>query len=293
MGSSTGRIVTGVSKTQKGGTMKRNYLLLAVMALVTGLASVAGAAEEISWSTQANSMRGQNGQQFAYFCPPGGELSSRLWGTGIYTDDSSICTAAVHTGLITRHNGGNVVIEIRPGQPHYRGSHKNGISSNDYGSYDGSFVFVSGRDEPRQYRGEHHVRPPAYNGSLQVPGGFVPLPADPGDYSNRRRRHGSAGVSEISWTTAAGSLRGQNGQRVTYFCPPGGSLSSGLWGSRVYTDDSSICTAAVHAGLITTYNGGEVTIEILPGQQSYHGSKHNGVTSRNYGSFSGSFMFVR
>jgi len=269
--------------------MKRCYLLLVmVMAFVVFMAAAAGAAEEISWSTQANPMRGQIGQQAAYYCPPGGSFSSRLWGTGIYTDDSSICTAAVHAGLITRNNGGNVIIEIRPGQPHYRGSHKHGLSSKDYGSYDGSFVFVSGRVEPRDYRDDHHDGQPVPGASMPVPRGYVP-----GGRSHKKYQHEPSVASEISWTTTAGSLRGQNGQQVTYFCHGGGTLSSSLWGSRVYTDDSSICTAAVHAGLITTYNGGEVTIEILPGQRAYHGSRHNGVASKNYGSFSGSFMFVR
>ena len=274
--------------------MKFNNLLWSiVVSLTAGAVSVAGASEEISWSTQANSMRGQNGQQFAYFCPPGGTLSSRLWGTGTYTDDSSICTAAVHAGLITRHNGGNVVIEISPGQPHYRGSHRHGLSSKDYGSYDGSFVFVSGREERRQYRDDYGARHQTPDSSIPVPGGYLPVPSAPGGYGHRSHQHEPAGASEISWSATASSLRGQNGQRVSYYCPPGGSLASGVWGSRVYTDDSSICTAAVHAGLITTYNGGEVMIEIMPGQRSYHGSRHNGVSSRNYGSFSGSFMFVR
>jgi hypothetical protein len=268
---------------EKGESMKRCYRALArVMVLVVGMATAAGAAEEISWATQADSMRGQIGQQVAYYCPPGGSFSSRLWGTGTYTDDSSICTAAVHAGLITRYNGGNVVIEIRPGQPHYRGSHKNGLSSKDYGSYNGSFVFVSARGEQDNYRDDHHHGVP-------VPRGYDPMESRP----HKKHRNEPSAVSEISWTISADSLRGQIGHRVTYFCPAGGTLSSRLWGSRVYTDDSSICTAAVHAGLITTYNGGEVTIEIMPGQQSYHGSRHNGVASKKYGSFSGSFMFVR
>lgn len=270
--------------------MKRSFQVWAMaVALMAVMVSGAGAAEEISWSTQADSMRGQIGQQFAFYCPPRGMISSRLWGTGSYTDDSSICTAAVHAGLISRHNGGEVVIEIRQGLPYYRGSHRHGLSSKDYGSFDGSFIFVSGREEPRPYSGERHE-------VIPVPGGFIPVPQAPGvpgDPSLRTERHRPPAASEISWTTTAGSLRGQIGQRVTYFCHGGGTLSSRLWGSRVYTDDSSICTAAVHAGLITPYNGGEVTIEILPGQRSYHGSRHHGVVSKGYGSFGGSFMFVK
>ncbi|WP_161606841.1 LCCL domain-containing protein [Fortiea contorta] len=60
-----------------------------------------------------------------------------------------------------------------------------------------------------------------------------------------------------------------------------------------YTDDSSICSAAVHAGLMTTKQGGVVTIRIKPGQPSYSGTKRYGVNSQNYGSWDGSFVLLK
>ena len=63
------------------------------------------------------------------------------WGT--YTDDSSVCSAAVQAGLITLANGGNVTIEIQPGANSYTGSTKNGITSSDYGPWSGSNTFVT------------------------------------------------------------------------------------------------------------------------------------------------------
>jgi len=94
------------------------------------------------WTMQADKFRGQNGKQYTITFPPGGTLSSRLWGTDLYTDDSSIGTAAVHAGLITPQNGGTVTIEIRAGASSYQGSTRNGVKSNSYGSWSGSFVFV-------------------------------------------------------------------------------------------------------------------------------------------------------
>lgn len=94
-------------------------------------------------------------------------------------------------------------------------------------------------------------------------------------------------ASKIDWSTRAEKWRGQNGQQVKVVCPAGGSISSRLWGTDTYTDDSSICTAAVHAGLITTARGGTVTIEIKSGTREYQASTRNGVTSKDYGSFSG------
>jgi LCCL domain-containing protein/PAN domain-containing protein len=97
-------------------------------------------ASTINWGTNVRG-QGQSGQQFTYVCPANGSPAS-VWGTDIYTDDSSICTAAVHAGLITFAAGGTVAIEIRPGQPSYTGSVRNGVSSSSYGSWGSSYVFV-------------------------------------------------------------------------------------------------------------------------------------------------------
>lgn len=102
------------------------------------------------------------------------------------------------------------------------------------------------------------------------------------------------GGTAIGWgdNPAGQGRRGANGQRFSYSCPGGGTASS-VWGTDIYTDDSSICTAAVHAGLINFQSGGTVTIEIRAGQQSYPASARYGVTSREYAAWPGSFVFVR
>jgi hypothetical protein len=103
---------------------------------------------------------------------------------------------------------------------------------------------------------------------------------------------GGGGATEIDWGNNAVSLRGKNGARFAFNCRPNGSGGS-VWGTDIYTDDTSICTAAVHAGLITFASGGRVTIEIRAGQQSYAGTSRNGVSSASYGTWHGSFIFVR
>jgi hypothetical protein len=102
------------------------------------------------YGAQADSFRGRNGERFTFVCPPNGNPSGRLWGTDLYTDDSSVCTAAVHAGLITLKKGGTVTIEIRPGAASYKGSLRNGIESKDWGSHAGSFVFVVTETKPPQ-----------------------------------------------------------------------------------------------------------------------------------------------
>ena len=76
----------------------------------------------------------------SYACSPGGEFGT-VWGTDVYTDDSSICTAGVHAGKITREQGGVVIVRVKPGQPVYVGTTRNGVTSSDYGEWSGSFVF--------------------------------------------------------------------------------------------------------------------------------------------------------
>jgi hypothetical protein len=79
--------------------------------------------------------------QFDYDCPPAG-VADTIWGTDVYTDDSSVCTAAVHSGLITLAEGGAVTIEMRPGRDSYAPSTRNGIESLAWGQWSSSFRFV-------------------------------------------------------------------------------------------------------------------------------------------------------
>jgi len=85
-------------------------------------------------------------------------------------------------------------------------------------------------------------------------------------------------------------LRGQNGTVLEYDVT--GSADGSVWGNGIYTDDSSVAAAAVHAGLLQPGETGRVMVEIMPGQASYRGSNANGVASRDYGQWSGSFKFV-
>jgi hypothetical protein len=227
------------------GRLRIEYFWTAAF-LIMFLAATTAAQETINWTTQADSWRGRNGQQFSYVCPAGGVASSRVWGTDIYTDDSSICTAAVHAGFIEIISGGTVTIEIRAGQAAYKGVARNGITSRDYASWPGSFVFL---------------------GKI-------------------------SGSANINWAAQADQLRGRNGQHFTFSCPAGGPASTRVWGSDLYTDDSSICSAAVHAGAITLARGGSVTIEIRPASDSYRGTERNGIMSKSYGHYDGSFVIV-
>lgn len=83
------------------------------------------------------------------------------------------------------------------------------------------------------------------------------------------------------------SYRGQNG--ASFLFSVTGATSGSIWGTDLYTDDSPLSTATVHAGLLASGQTGFVRVTILPGQNSYTGSTRNGVTSSVYGAWGGSY----
>jgi hypothetical protein len=68
-----------------------------------------------------------------------------------------------------------------------------------------------------------------------------------------------------------------------------GSSSGAIWGSGVYTDDSPLAVAAVHAGVLGTGEQRVVSVTILPGQTSYESNSQNGIVSNAYGDWLGSY----
>ncbi len=86
------------------------------------------------------------------------------------------------------------------------------------------------------------------------------------------------------------AYRGQNGYQLSCRCSASMAGGGSVWGTDVYTDDSTLCRAAVHAGRITT-SGGAIRAVISGGRSSYTGSTRNGVTSASWGSWSGSYSF--
>lgn len=95
------------------------------------------------------------------------------------------------------------------------------------------------------------------------------------------------------WSNSAGQY--VEGTTIDINCPEGGYLDASVWGgdNGIYTDDSAICVAAVHAGLITVEEGGTVVIEKTAGEDDYGaGFAANGVTSLPWQEpWTGSFIF--
>ncbi len=87
-----------------------------------------------------------------------------------------------------------------------------------------------------------------------------------------------------------GNLAGYRGKdnEVFYFRVVG-ATDGQVWGSDVYTDDSHLATAAVHAGLVKSGETAIVKLTVLPGQASYTGGTANGVTTDGWDQWDGSF----
>jgi hypothetical protein len=76
----------------------------------------------------------------------------------------------------------------------------------------------------------------------------------------------------------------------TCMCDAQAMQEDPVWGTDIYTDDSGLCRAAVHAGAIPAA-GGLVTVERTAGRQLYTGSSRNGIRSSDYGAYSDSIRF--
>src|SRR6202042_2601589 len=130
--------------------------------------------------------------------------SGSIYGEGIYTDDSTLATAAVHAGILKVGETKDIHVAILPGQQTYNGAFDFGISSSGYGSWQGSYKFLD----------------PAMSEADYVFG-------DPGNLKDFESKVGKTLQFAIT-----------------------GSTTDSIWGDGIYTDDSDLDTAAVHAGLV-------------------------------------------
>jgi hypothetical protein len=180
---------------------------------------------------------------FTCNCSAQSTAEGTVWGTDVYTDDSSLCRAAVHAGVISAQ-GGSVTVNRGGGLPLSIGTTRNGVMSNDGGAFPVSIQFK----------------------------GSAPVPPGPG---------------------LCPRYLGINRELPTPFtcrCTAESTQSGTVWGSDIYTDDSSMCRAALHAGRVSA-QGGTITAVRGDGRALYIGSTRNGVSSADYGSFPASITF--
>lgn len=72
------------------------------------------------------------------------ETKQQVYGTGVFASISSICNAAIHSGVIT-NTGGKVIVKKMAGQSVYKGSNSNGVRSLSLPKWRESFVVSVGK----------------------------------------------------------------------------------------------------------------------------------------------------
>lgn len=72
---------------------------------------------------------------------------------------------------------------------------------------------------------------------------------------------------------------------TTYYFRVTGLTEGQLWGTDVYSGDSKIGAAAVHAGLLKPAETAVLRVTVVASPNSFLGSTRNGVTSTDYGKF--------
>lgn len=223
---------------------------------IAGATNDAKTAQHADCSLAARDVPGEEGQKRFVRCPAGClESYFAVWGTDVYSDDSSVCAAAIHAGAIGP-DGGLALFDFLPGREKYEASTRAGVQARSWGAWRRSFqVFALGADGAP-------VRP-------------TPPAAE-----------ASSGCAQRGYDLVSAAK-----PRAEHVCPASCSPSA-VYGSGPYTDDSPVCAAAVHAGIIPS-SGGKIVIEHVGKKRAFQGSVRNGVETRSWSSEHESFTVAR
>jgi LCCL domain-containing protein len=80
---------------------------------------------------------------------------------------------------------------------------------------------------------------------------------------------------------------------ATYYFRVTGTTDGSVWGTDVYTGDSSLATASVHAGAVKAGETAVVRVTVVRAIAHYHGSVRNGVSTFDYGSYGTAYRVDR
>jgi hypothetical protein len=80
---------------------------------------------------------------------------------------------------------------------------------------------------------------------------------------------------------------------TTYYFRVTGASDGSIWGTDVYTGDSLLALAAVHAGAVKPGETAVVRVTVMRPLNGYQGSVRNGVTSHDYGRYGTAYRVDR
>nr|XP_028595914.1 cysteine-rich secretory protein LCCL domain-containing 2 isoform X1 [Podarcis muralis] len=173
-----------------------------------------------------------------YLCPAGClNNNAKVFGTFTYESSSSICRAAIHSGVLD-NRGGMVDITRKGRADFFVKSSRNGIQSSSKFKPSNSFIVskvtVQTLDCYTTVAELCQFKKPA----THCPRSYCPA-----------------------------------------YCKDEPSYWAPVYGTNIYADNSSICKAAVHAGVIGDNAGGYVDVMPVEKKKSYSGSSKNGIQS--------------
>jgi hypothetical protein len=79
---------------------------------------------------------------------------------------------------------------------------------------------------------------------------------------------------------------------ATFYFRVTGEAAGQLWGTDVYTGDSAIGVAAVHAGLVKVGETAILKVAVVKPLPQYQGSARNGVTSHDFGPYGSAYRLA-
>jgi hypothetical protein len=185
--------------------------------------------------TKAIAFRSQVGKVVTFVCPSSLRLDQYIWGTDVYMDESAVCAAAVHAGVLAPGTSGQVTIVMGGETPSLQGMQRNGVTSSSYGPWSSTYSFIN-----------------------------------------------NSQTGQIDWYTTYDRVPDDFHAPITVLCPPKGHADTSVWGTDVYSASSSICLAAVHAGIITLDAGGRVTATLQSKQETFVASLRNGILTNSW-----------
>jgi len=191
--------------------------------------------------------RNKVGQTFDFVVT--GASAGAVWGTDLYTDDSTVGRAAVHAGVVVPGETKTVSITILPGQSRYDASTRNGVASSAWGAWSGSYSFAgaTGATGAATIAPAVVYAPPATQ--TVVSGGRLNLSVT----------IGGIGPFTYQWFLNGTAITGAIG--ATYNLASVGAANAGTYSVRV---TNAAGTTTVNAGTVTVANAGAPGITLQP-----------------------------
>ncbi|KAM6220514.1 vitrin-like [Rhynchocyon petersi] len=133
-------------------TMKASVIEMFLVFLVTGIHSNKEAVKKIKRpkfsvpqiNCDVKAAKITN-PEFIVKCPSGcQDPRYHVYGTDVYASYSSVCGAAVHSGVID-NSGGRILVRKVAGQSGYKGSYANGVQSLSLPRWRESFIISEGK----------------------------------------------------------------------------------------------------------------------------------------------------